>query len=185
MPAAPTSTSSVAEALQRMGGMYGSCWRDGRMLTDVVLVQATAEVAQVAVPLVGMTRLGNKPGRVTRTGSLRYQKVDTRWEMQVWSFIAESLDARRAARDAGNPGLPSFSIQIELDDPDALGIEKWQLDGCQIYRMNLGFDIAQDLTELDVPFSWETEKPIYAFAKVTGSNGIDTASWFPGYGPPA
>jgi hypothetical protein len=165
--------------------MYGSAWRDGVLLSEVVQVQATAEVAQIQVPLAGTTKVGNKTGRETRTGTLRYQKVDSRWEMEVWQFLSQSLDQRRANRDAGHPGLQTFQLLLEIDDPDALGIEKWQLDGCQIYRLNLGFDISQDLTELDVPLTWESEKPIYAFSRTTGAGGIQVPSWYPGYGPPA
>jgi hypothetical protein len=166
-----------------MGGMYGSCWRDGQLLTDVVLVQGTADIQQVQVPLVGQTRMGFKPGRVTRSGNLRYQKVDGHWEKMVWDYISTTLEQRRAARDAGNPGLPNFDIQLEIDDPDALGIEKWTLTGCQIYRMSLGFDINQDLTEIDIPFTWEDETPVYLFTKDVNAAGVAVASWYPGYSP--
>lgn len=185
MPAAPTPTTSVSEALQRMSGMYGSCWRDGRLLSEVIQVTATAEIGQIQVPLAGTTNTGNKTGRTARTGTLQYQKVDTAWEMQVWQFLSQSLDQRRANRDAGQPGLQSFQILLELDDPDALGIEKWQLDGCQIYRLNLGFNIGDDLTQHEVPLTWESETPIYAFTKGVGAGGVPTPLWFPGYGPPA
>ena len=185
MPAAPTLTSSAAEALQRMSGMYGSAWRDGVLLSEVVQVTGTVEIAQIDVPFAGQITTGHKTGRSTRTGTIQYQKVDTRWEMDVYSFLSQSLDARRAARDAGSPGMQTFQLLLELDDPDALGIEKWQLDGCQIYRLNLGFNIGDDLTQLEVPFTWESETPIYAFKRGVGSGGIAKPVWYPGYGPPA
>lgn len=185
MPAAATPTTSVAEALERMSGMYGSAWRDGVLLSEVVMVTATVDIAQIAVPLAGTTKQGNKTGRETRAGTLQYQKVDTKWEMQVWSFLSQSLEQRRAARDAGNPGMQAFQLLLEYDDPDALGIEKWQLDGCQIYRLNLGFNIGDDLTQLEVPLTWESETPIYAFQRAKGAGGVDIPQWYPGYGPPA
>jgi hypothetical protein len=185
MPAAPTAVTSVSEALQRMGGMYGSAWRDGVLLSEVVQVTAAAEVAQIDVPLAGTINTGHKTGRVARTGTIQYQKVDTYWEMQVWQFLSQSLTDRRAARDRGqHSGIQSFQLLLELDDPDALGIEKWQLDGCQIYRLNLGFNIGDDLTQYEVPLTWESETPIYAFKKGVGAGGLATPVWYPGYGPP-
>lgn len=184
MPAAPTATTSVSEALQRMGGMYGSAWRDGVLLTEVVQVTATVDLARIDVALAGQTKMGHKTGRESRDGTIHYQKVDTAWEMQVWTFMSQNLDQRRANRDAGNPGMQAFQLLLENDDPDALGIEKWQLDGCQIFRMNLGFNIGDDLTEFDIPLTWESEQPIYAFKRGTGPGGIAVPVWFPGYGPP-
>lgn len=185
MAVATTPTTSVSEGLYRMSGMYGSAWRDGALLSEVIQVTATVDVAQIDVPLAGQTKMGHKTGRETRAGTIQYQKIDTRWEMEVWSFLSQSLDQRRAARDAGtSSGLKAFRLLIELDDPDALGIEKWQLDGCQIYRLNMGFNIGDDITQQEIPMTWETETPIYAFQRAAGAGGIAIPKWFAGYGPP-
>lgn len=184
MAVAQTATSSVSEALQRFGGMYGSAWRDGQMLTEVVQVQGTMDQAVIPVPLVGQTKQGNKPGRETRSGTITYQKIDGKWEMQVWQAVSKTLAQRRAARDAGTPLQAQFTLVLEYDDPDALGIEKWQLDGCQIYRLNLGFNIADDITQQQIPFSWESEQPLYVFTSATGAGGVAKPNWYPGYGPP-
>lgn len=184
MPVVNSPSSSVAEALLRMGGMYGSAWRNGVMLTEVVQVQATMDQAVVPVPLVGQTKQGNKPGRETRSGTITYQKIDGKWELQVWQSVSQTLAQRRAARDAGTPLQAEFSLILEYDDPDALGIEKWQLDGCQIYRLNLGFNIGDDLTQQQIPFTWESETPIYVFTATIGAGGVLKPTWYPGYGPP-
>lgn len=185
MAVAQTPTTSVSEGLYRMSGIYGSAWRDGKMLTDVIQVTATVSLAQIDVALPGQTAMGHKTGRETRAGTIRYQKIDTRWEMEVYDFLSQSLDERRAARDAGQgQGLRQFRLLLDLDDPDALGIEKWQLDGCQIYQMDLGFNIGDDITERDIPFTWEKETPIYAFAKGVGAGGVAIPVWFPDFGPP-
>lgn len=184
MAVAQTAQVSTSEGLFRMGGMYGSAWKDGLLLSNVVQVTATVELARIDVPLVGQTKMGHKTGRETRDGTIRLQKVDSYWEQQVHSFLTKSLDDRRRLRDQGQRGMGSFSLLIELDDPDALGIEKWQLDGCQIYRMNLGFNIGDDITEHEIPFTWDTETPIYIFERALGSGGIAVPSWYAGYGPP-
>lgn len=184
MAVVQTAEASVSEALFRMSGMYGSAWRDGELLSEIVQVSATVEQAQIDVALVGQTKMGHKVGRETRSGTLDLQKIDTRWEMDVWNFISKPLSERRKARDQGQRGIRQFQLLIEMDDPDALGIEKWQLDGCQIYRMNLGFNIADDLIVQQIPFTWESETPIYAFTRAVGAGGIAIPKWYGGYGPP-
>ena len=47
MPAAPPPSSAFNEALYRFGGMYGSAWRDGQMLAEVVEVTGAAEVNRI------------------------------------------------------------------------------------------------------------------------------------------
>lgn len=185
MALAATPDSAQQEALYRMSGSYGSAWRDGVLLTNVVQVTATVEIARIDVPIAGSLKTGHKTGREARDGTIRFQKVDTAWEMEVYLLLSQTLDDRRRARDRGNRQNRQFQLLIDVDDPDALGIEKWQLDGCQIFRMNLGFNIGDDLTEQEVPFTWESEKPIYAFRRGVGSGGVATPVWFDGFGPPA
>jgi len=176
---------SVSEALQRYGGMYGSAWRDGVMLAEVVEVTGAVEVNRIEVPLTGQTKQGYKPGRETREGTLRIQKIDTSWELDIKKFIGKSLAARREDRNRGVPSVRAFSIQIEFDDPDALGIEKWQLDGCLIWRLPLGFSITDDIVDREFPLTWEDETPLYAFRKVPGAGGMPQAQYEGTLGPPS
>lgn len=167
---------SVNPGLYRVGGMFGSAWRDGNQLTEVVEVTAAVEVNRIEVPLTGTTRQGYKPGRESREGSIRLQKVDTTWELEVFSFLSMSLEQRRTLRGTPNAVLKPFQLLLEWDDPDALGYEKWQLDGCLLWRMPLGFGITDDVRELEFPFTWESEKPLASF-KRTGQ--INTATGLP------
>jgi hypothetical protein len=168
---------SVSEALWRYGGMYGAAYRDGRLLSEVVEVTGAVEIGRIEVPLVGQTKQGYKPGRETREGTLRIQKIDTSWELEVREFLATSLAQRRANRDAGVPNQRPFSLQIEFDDPDALGIEKWQLDGCLLWRMPLGFSITDDIVDREFPLTWEVETPLYAFRRTTTAAGMPGAQY--------
>lgn len=176
---------SVSEALLRYGGMYGSAWRDGKLLSEVVEVSGAAEIGRTEVPIVGFTKQGYKPGRETREGTLRIQKVDTFWEMEIREFMSVGLAERRRLRNAGTPLQRAFSLQVEIDDPDALGIEKWQLNGCLIWRMPLGFSITDDIIEREFPLTWEEEIPLYAFERVTGSGGVPAANYTGTLGVPA
>lgn len=184
MPA-PAAASNVSEGLYRFGGMYGSAWRDGIQLADVVEVTGAVEVNRVEVPLVGATKQGYKPGRETREGSLRVLKMDTKWEMEIYKFLSANLKDRRRNRDKGIATLRPFQLLLEYDDPDALGIEKWQLDGVLIWRLPLGFSITDDTVDREFPITWESETPLYAFQAKNSGSGVPTAQYFPGYGPPS
>lgn len=174
--------SDTTQGLYRFSGMYGEA-RDstGELLSEVVEVSGTVEIARIEVPLVGQTSNGLKPGRETRTGTLRLQKVDTTWEMKVYDFLSQSLDERRRRRDSGEQSLRPFTITFEYDDPDAVAIEKWKLEGCMIWSLPLGFSITDDVVERDYPLTWERETPVYAFTTkrtTTPAGTVLAPSWY-------
>ena len=168
----PSGVSTVNEGLFRYGGMYGAAYRGSELLSDTVEVNGAAEINRIEVPLVGKTKQGYKPGRESREGTLRIQKLDAKWELEIYQFLQTGLEERRALRDAGQPGpIRPFSLILEFDDPDALGVEKWQLDGCLIWRMPLGFSITDDIVDREFPLTWEREKPLKAFIAQTAADG--------------
>lgn len=161
------------EGLFRVSGMWGEA-RDeaGNLLAEVTEVTATAEINRIEVPLVGTNRQGYKPGRVTREGTFRVQKIDTKWELKVYDFISTSLEQRRANRGTNEPYLKPFSLIVGYDDPEALGEEKWQLDGCLLWRLPLGFNIGDDIRDLEFPFSYESEVPLKAYVQTGQKNPV-------------
>jgi hypothetical protein len=146
-----------------MGGMYGSAWRDGRQLSEAVEVSGAVEINRIEVPLVGTTKQGYKPGRETREGTLRIQKIDDSWQMEIYQFLSQGLAQRRAARGTAAATLRTFDLKLEIDDPEAYGYSAWQLESCQIWRMPLGFSITDDIIDLEFPLTWENERPLNAF----------------------
>jgi hypothetical protein len=70
-----------------------------------------------------------------------------------------------------------FQLVLQYDDPDALGKEQWQLNGCLLWRLPFGFSITDDLVDREIPFTWETEQPIYAFEAASASSGMPKAVW--------
>lgn len=174
--------SSVQDAMRRFGGMYGQAKRNGNVLAEVVTVTANVDIARVTVPLVGQTKQGYKAGRETREGTLSIQKIDAHWELEIYQFLSQTLVARRAARDllAQTPiantteSTRQFDLTIEIDDPDAWGREAWQLTGCQIWALPLGFSITDDLINREFPLTWEDETPEHAFTVTTVGSGAQT-----------
>jgi len=172
---------SVNEGLYRFGGMYGSAWRDSKMLAEVVTVDAPAEMNRITLPLVGSSREGHKRGREGREGTMTIQKVDAYWEMQVKRAMSANLQQRRRARDLGTGGsglVEPFDIHLVHDDPDALGREEWVLQGCQIWRLHLGINITDDIRQVDFPLTWEDEYPLSAFEAQPGTDGAPIAKWY-------
>lgn len=156
--------AQTTDPLRRFGGMYGSAYRDNVLLAEAVEVSGTVSVNRIEIPLVGTTSTGYKPGRETREGTLNIQKVDARWELEIYQFLNAGLAARRAARDSGAVAtLRKFDLSLVMDDPDAGGVESWVLTGCQIWSLPLGFSITDDIINREFPFTWEAERPTAAF----------------------
>lgn len=159
-----------AEGLYRFSGMYGYVIMDGYVRAEITNVTATITIAKIEMPLVGTTRMGVKPGRETREGTFSVQKIDSHWEKYIHNYMSQSLAARRALRGTVAGTMRSFSMQVWLDDPDALGFEVWQLNSCLIWDLPLGFNITDDVIDKSFSFGWETEKPLETFEVIQGQS---------------
>lgn len=157
-----------SEGLYRISGMYGYVIMDGYVRAEITNVTATITIAKVEVPLVGATRMGIKPGRESREGTFSVQKIDTYWENYVYQYMSYSLAQRRAMRGTQAGSMRAFSMQVWLDDPDALGYEVWQLNGCLVWELPLGFNITDDTINQSYSFGWESEKPLETYEIIQG-----------------
>jgi hypothetical protein len=155
--------ASVGDALRRFGGMYGAAYKNGFLLQEAIEVSGNTAISRIEVPLVGQTSTGYKPGRETREGTLRIQKIDSSWAMEIYNFLGQSLASRRAARGTPNATLAQFDLKLTVDDPDAYDYESWQINNCQIWQMPVGFAITDDIIQQELPLTWESETPIHVF----------------------
>lgn len=167
----PTNTNP---GLYRVANMHGSALRDGKILAEAVEVAATVAIGRIDVVLAGTTRTGYKPGRSTREGTLTVQHIDTKWEMEVYNaFLSRTDEERRALRGTGVGTLKPFQLQLEFNDPDALGYETWQLDGCLLWALPLGFSAADDsVVNREFPLTWESERPLAHFEQTGNTNPV-------------
>lgn len=165
------SNAHFVEATKRFGGMYGSAFKDGVELLDTIEVSGATDIQRIDMPLVGRTNTGRKPGRESSEGSLRVQKFDSSWELFVQEFLSTNLDERRANRGTPKAGLRTFDLKVQYDDPETEGKEVWQVEGCQIWRLQLGFAITDDSVEREYPLTWENARPIETFTidRLTGA----------------
>jgi hypothetical protein len=136
---------------------------DGHIRAEITNITGTVTIAKIEMPLVGTTRMGVKPGRETRDGSFSVQKVDSHWEKYVYEYLSQNLAQRRANRGKAAGAQRPFVVQVWLDDPDALGVEVWQLSGCLVWNLPLGFNITDDVIDQTFNFGWETERPLETF----------------------
>lgn len=164
------ASETFANALRRFGGMWGSAWRDGRMLTDVVQVTGTTQRGRIEVPLVGLQRTGFKPGRLSSEGSIAFQKVDTGWELDVYNAMTLDVEELRRRRDAGQFGEldGTFDLLLKQDDPHAFGKEVWRLTGCQIWQLDVGINITDDFIQREIPLTYDKAEPVQTFRVVDG-----------------
>lgn len=162
--------ASVSDALRRFGGMYGGAYRDGFLLQEAIEVSGNTAVSRIEVPLVGQTKMGYKPGRETREGTLRIQVIDSTWAMEVFQFLGQSLAQRRAARGTPQATLRTFDLRLRVDDPEAYDYEEWQVENVQVWQMPIGFAITDDIIQREIPITWEAETPLHVF-EVNRSTG--------------
>lgn len=163
-----------SEGLYRFSGMYGYVIMDGHIRAEITNVTATITIAKIEIPLVGSTRMGIKPGRESREGTFSVQKIDSHWEKYVYKYLSQNLQQRRAARGTVAGTMRPFSMQVWLDDPDALGFEVWQFNGCLIWDLPLGYNITDDAIDKSFTFGWETERPLETFEIIPGGTNPTT-----------
>ena len=152
---------TVSDALRRYGGMYGSAFRDAKLLADVVEVTGNIEINRIEIPLVGTTKQGYKAGRESREGTIRIQKIDALWETELHNWIRDR-NTKNADGRAVNADYHVFDLNLRIDDPEAYDYEEWALRGCQIWRIPVGFSITDDIIDREFPLTWESETLVHA-----------------------
>lgn len=173
----------VNEGSYRISGRFGEAFyvpQDGQppiKLIEATAVEFTVEIGQTDVPIPGKNKNGTKDGPESRSGNMTIQKLDSRFENLVYGFLNYSLSERRRMRDAGTRPARTFTLQVWLDDPDALGAEGWQLEGVRLSRLTGGFNIGDELTNREHPFRYEQERKISAFERI--GNAFDPATGLP------
>lgn len=150
--------------------MWGSCWRDGRLLTDVVQVTGTTQRGRIEIPLVGQQSVGHKPGRQSSEGSIVFQKVDTGFELDVYNAMTLDVEELRKRRDAGEFGTldGTFDLLLKHDDPHAFGKEVWRVVGCQVWQLDIGINVTDDFIQRELPMTYVKAEPVKSFRVTDG-----------------
>lgn len=121
------------QAKNVINGTYGSIWVDSEKINECYGLKATIELKREDVKMVGNAWGGKKLIGFSGKGSIKMNKVTTRFAAKIFDIINTGMDA-------------VFEIQSMLADPDAVGKGKET-----IVLKNVIFD---ELTLQD----WEAEK---------------------------
>jgi hypothetical protein len=119
------------QANKVINGTYGSLWVDSEKINECFGLKATVEFKREDVKMAGNPWGGKKLIGYAGKGSIKMNKVTTRFASKIFDIINTGMDA-------------VFEIQSMLADPDALGRET-------VVLKNVVFD---ELTLQD----WEVEK---------------------------
>ena len=180
----------INEGAYRISGRFGEGYyldpsgeRPPLKIVEATQIEFTLSIGVVDVPL-SANRTGSKDGAEGRTGVMALQQIDAFFENIVFDARAGNLDARRAARDAGQRIARTFTLQVWQDDPEALGALGYQLDGVRISDMTGGFNFGDDVTNRQYNFRYEDVRRIKSFERL--GNQIDPSTGLPAirYLPP-
>lgn len=175
----------VNEGAYRISGRFGECfyvppaggYGQPMRLFEATQCTFTVAIAQQDVELAG-NKVGTKDGPQTQTGTLVVQEIDA-FFVNLFEYVAgsQTLEQRRAARDAGQRVPRTFTLQIWEDDPEALGALGYQLDGVRISQFDAGFNFANIVESRTHNYRFDTWRKIKAFERI--GNQIDPNSGLP------
>lgn len=174
----------VNEGAYRISGRYGEAFyldpsgvRPPLKILEATALTFTKGIGVEDVPLSG-NRTGTKDGAEEPGAfSLTIQKIDEWFENIVYEALNQNLAARRAARDAGQRILRTFTLQVWSDDPEALGAIGYQLEGCRLSTLMGGFDFSESITNREHTGRFERVRKISSFERI--GNQIDSATGLP------
>lgn len=174
---------NVDPGTYRISGRFGEAFiilpnQPPLKLFEIQQFSFTVSIGQEDVPIAGLNKAGTKDGPEERTdGTMTIHKIDSLLENHVSQFLSRNTQERRRLRDAGQRVIRTFTMQVWLADPDALGDEGWQLEGVRLSRLTGGFNISDIVTNREHPFRWWDERKIKAFERI--GNTIDEATGLP------
>lgn len=167
----------------RISGRYGEGYyidpsgkRPPLKIIEATQIEFTPSIAVTDVELAG-NETGSKDGAVARTGTMALQQIDAFFENIIFDALPGNLDARRAARDAGQRVMRTFTLQVWQDDPEALGAIAYQLDGVRISELTGGFNFGDDITSRTYNFRFTDVRRLKSFERL--GNSMDPTTGLP------
>lgn len=133
------------DASRVVNGSWGEVWVDGDYMAEATGLEAKVSLDKQEVNQTGTLEKGYKVTGVDGKGTLKMNKVTS-------YFIQKMSDNLKAGKTT------TATIISNLDDPDAFGAERVQLNGCVFDELTLVNWEAKKLGEESVPFtftSWE------------------------------
>lgn len=124
-----------------INGTFGEVWVDDDYMAEVTALEAKVSLEKTEVNQVGTLAKGYKVTGVDGKGTLKMNKVT--------SYFIQKLSANTKAGKT-----TTCTIISKLADPDALGAERIQLNGCTFDELTLVNWEAKKLGEESIAFSF-------------------------------
>lgn len=122
-------------------------------LANISQVEAKITVDKMEVKRSGTRRTGYKRGAITGDGTLTGYKVTSKF---VKAMAGEM-------QNETNPPAP-LMLDIVLDDPESLGVERIRLIDVKLWELPMGFNVG-DIIEEAIPITFED---ILVLEEITG-----------------
>lgn len=151
----PNPTLPAIEERQ-IDGNYGEIFHNGHFQADLRDFSGRLAIERREIPRAATNTMVYRRGRITRDGSVRIGKVDSRWENVFVQYANMSAEEKRQRRAAGIPIIVDSQLLIKLDDPESWGAEEMVLFGVKFWEVGIGFTM-DTLTERDIPVTWQAE----------------------------
>lgn len=124
-----------------INGTFGEVWVDDDYMAEVTALEAKVSLEKTEVNQVGTLAKGYKVTGIDGKGTLKMNKVT--------SYFIQKLSANTKAGKT-----TTCTIISKLADPDALGAERIQLNGCTFDELTLVNWEAKKLGEESIAFSF-------------------------------
>lgn len=124
-----------------INGTFGEVWVDDDYMAEVTALEAKVSLEKTEVNQVGALAKGYKVTGIDGKGTLKMNKVT--------SYFIQKLSANTKAGKT-----TTCTIISKLADPDALGAERIQLNGCTFDELTLVNWEAKKLGEESIAFSF-------------------------------
>ena len=153
-----------------MDGNYGEIYHSGHYQQDIRDFSGRIAIERRELPRAGTNTIVYRKGRITREGSIRIAKVDSRFEALFLIYANKTTTERRADRGQGIDSFPDTQLLIRLDDPDSWGAEEIMLFGVKFWEIPIGFT-QNDMVERDIPCTWHSEMLVSAIPRPHNKQG--------------
>ena len=133
------------EGNQKFSGSKGMVWVNGDKLANIKSFEAKVTADYDDVKIAGEFGTDSKYMGYSLEGTMTLHKIDSK----VAKLVADGFKTGK---------MPSVTIVSGLDDPDALGMEKVEIDGVKFTELALAkWEIGQTVEE-EVPFKAKSFK---------------------------
>lgn len=135
------------EAKRVMNGNWGQLWLDDEEVAEVKAFQAKDSYNKEEVSCVGKMSKSYKITSVDGTGSMTLNKINSRMVKKIGRQVREGK-------------TPTFTLIAKIDDPDALGSERFVFKGVVFDDLTIMDWSAGELGTTEHPFTYEDYEPL-------------------------